>query len=61
MKVVAYLSEDSCTEPFRFANLTDGCLEGLKLMHTLEIISLLAVQNHSDSQLKLMVVLKVSN
>ena len=34
--------------------ITDGCLEGLKLMHTLENIeqpSLLAVQSHSDSQL----------
>ena len=42
-------------------NLTDGCLEGLKLMHTLENIqqpSLLAVQSHSDS---LMVALNVSN
>ena len=38
LNVVAYLSENSCTEPFRFANLTDGCLEGLKLMHTLENI-----------------------
>ena len=33
---------------------SDGCLEGLKLMHTLENIqqpSLLAVQSLSDSQL----------
>ena len=34
--------------------ITDGCLEDLKLMHTLENVqqpSLLAVQSHSDSQL----------
>ena len=26
----------SCTEPFRFTTLTDGRLEGLELMHTLD-------------------------